>query len=442
MSPAPRFLGSEVKRIEDPRLLRGQARYLDDLTLAGVAHASVLRSPHAHARIRRLDVSRAQKHPGVYAVFTAPDLEGEMKPKPLILAPPNTKIPRRFCLARERVRFVGEPVAFVVAVDRATARDAADLIDVEYEPLPVVVDAEAAAAPGGPQLWDEAPGNVAYEFAWSAGDVAEAFARAHRVASCRFVNQRLAAVPLEPRGCLAQWQAGALTFWQSTQGPHKTKALVAETFGIPEHVIRVIAPEVGGGFGVKFGLYDEDVLTIFAARRIGRPVKWVETRSESMLATIHGRGQVHQGELAIAHDGSFLGLRVVGLGDMGAHLEGFTCLPPVLCGRLVPGAYRIPAASYTVRGVFTNKTPTGPYRGAGRPEAAFIIERLVDLAARELAMDPVEIRKLNFVRDGDFPFKSLSGLTYDSGRYALTLDRALEILDYKGIRACSARIPL
>ncbi|MGH7325775.1 MAG: xanthine dehydrogenase family protein molybdopterin-binding subunit, partial [Candidatus Rokuibacteriota bacterium] len=337
-------------------------------------------------------------------------------------------------------RFVGDPVAFVVADDRATARDAADLVQVEYDPLEPVVDAETAAGPGAPSIYSEAPGNVAYEHAWSTGDVAGALARAPRVVRCRFVNQRLAALPLEPRGCVAQWQAGALTFWTSTQGAHKTRSLLAETLGVPEHVVRVIAPEVGGGFGVKFGLYDEEILTAFAARKLGRPVKWIETRSESMMATFHGRGQVHLGELAVAADGAFLGLRVEGIGDLGAHLEGFTCLPPILCGRLITGAYRIPAASYRVRGVFTTKSPTGPYRGAGRPEAAFIIERLADLAARELGLDPVAVRKKNLVRDGDFPFKSPSGLTYDSGRYALTLDRALEILGYEKIRDEQSRL--
>jgi aerobic carbon-monoxide dehydrogenase large subunit len=440
MSPAPRFVGSEVKRLEDPRLLRGQAQYVDDLQLAGLAHGYVLRSPHAHARILRLDTAEAETLAGIYAVVTARDLQGAMKPKPLILAPPNTTNPPRLVLAGDRVRFVGDPVAFVVAADRATARDAADLVQVEYEPLPPVVDPEAALQPGAPQLYAEAPGNVVYEHAWSTGDVAAAFARAHRVVRGRFLNQRLAALPLEPRGCVAQWQAGALTFWTSTQGAHKTKSLLAETFGIPEQLIRVIAPEVGGGFGVKFGLYDEEVLAVFAARRLGRPLKWIETRSESMLATFHGRGQVHTGELAVASDGAFLGLRVEGVGDLGAHLEGFTCLPPILCGRLITGAYRISAASYRTRGVFTTKSPTGPYRGAGQPEAAYIIERLVDLAARALGLDPVEIRTKNLVRDSDFPFRSASGLTYDSGRYRLTLDKALEIVGYDKLRGEQARL--
>jgi aerobic carbon-monoxide dehydrogenase large subunit len=434
MSPAPRFVGSEVKRLEDPRLIRGQAQYTDDLVFSGLAHAAVVRSPHAHARLARVDVSRAAAHPGVLAVFTARDLAGAMQPRPLILAPPGIKNPARLCLAADVVRFAGEPVAFVVALDRATARDAADLVEVDYAPMAPVMDPEGAAAPGAPQLYADVPGNVAYEFAWTAGDVAAAFAGAHRVVRCRVVNQRLCALPLETRGCVAQWQAGALTFWQSTQGAHKTKALLAETLGIAEHAVRVITPEVGGGFGVKFGLHDEEALTAFAARKLGRAVKWIETRSEHMVATNHGRGMAHTGELAVGRDGAVLGLRVTGVGDLGAHLEGFTALPPILCGRLITGAYRVPAASYAVRGVFTNRTPTGPYRGAGRPEASFIIERLMDLAARALAMDPVEIRRKNFVRDEDFPFKTLSGLTFDSGRYALTLDKALDLLDYKDFR--------
>jgi carbon-monoxide dehydrogenase large subunit len=440
MSPAPRFVGSEVKRLEDPRLIRGQAQYVDDLALPGLAHASVVRSPHAHARIVRLDAAEAEKLAGAYLVLTARDLQGAVADKPLILAPPNTNNPSRLVLATDRVRFVGDPVAFVVAADQATARDAADLVQVEYEPLDPVVDPATAVAPGAPQLYPEAPGNVAYEHAWSTGDVAAAFTGAHRVVRGRFVNQRVAALPMEPRGCVAHWQAGALTFWVSTQGAHKTKDLLAATLGVPEHTIRVIAPEVGGGFGVKFGLYDEELLTAFAARRLGRPVKWIETRSESMMATIHGRGQVHTAELAVAEDGRFLGLRIEGLGDMGAHLEGFTCLPPLLCGRLITGAYRIPAASYRTRGVFTTTSPSGPYRGAGRPEAAYMIERLADLAARELGLDPVEIRRRNLVRDADFPFKSPSGLTYDSGRYGLTLDRALELLGYEDVRAEQARL--
>ena len=439
MSPAPRFVGSEVKRIEDPRLLRGQAQYVDDLAPPGLAHAWVVRSPHAHARLTRLDTAAAAALPGVYAVLTARDLAGLVRPKPLILAPPGTRVPARLPLAGDRVRFVGEPVAFVVAADRATARDAADLVAVEYEPLPPVVDPEQALEPDAPQIWPEAPGNVAYEHAWSAGDVEAAFARAHRVVGVRLVNQRLVALPLEPRGCLAHWQAGALTFWTSTQGAHKTRSLLAQTLGVPEHAIRVIAPEVGGGFGVKFGLYDEEVLTAVAARRLGRPVKWVETRREHMQATVHGRAQVHTAELAVDRDGTFLGLRVTGLGDMGAHLEGFTCLPPILCGRLVSGAYRIGAVSYATRGVFTTRTPTGPYRGAGRPEAAYLIERLADLAARALDLDPVEIRRRNFVRDQDFPFRSPSGLTYDSGRYGATLDLALARLDYAAFRKEQAR---
>jgi carbon-monoxide dehydrogenase large subunit len=427
-----------VRRLEDPRLLRGEARFVEDVELAGLAHAWVVRSPHAHARVVRLETGRAARAAGVHLVLTARDLGGLRNPKPLILAPPGTVHPPRLPLAGERVRCVGEPVAFVVAASRAQARDAAELVEVEYEPLPPVVDPEQALAPGAPQLYPEAPGNLAYEHAWAAGDLDAAWARAHRVIRGRFVNPRVAALPLETRGCVAHWQAGALTFWTSTQSAHKTRSLLAEALGVPEHAVRVIAPEVGGGFGVKFGLYDEEILTAVAARRLGRPVKWIETRSESFVATVHGRGQVHAAELAVAADGTFLGLRVEGIGDLGSHLEGFTCLPPLLCGRLVTGAYRIPAAQYRVRGAFTTTTPTGPYRGAGRPEAAYIIERLADMAARELGLDPAEIRRRNFI--DAFPWKTPSGLTYDSGRYAHTLDRALALVDYAGVRAEQARL--
>ncbi|TPW17313.1 MAG: aldehyde oxidase and xanthine dehydrogenase molybdopterin binding protein, partial [Elusimicrobia bacterium] len=404
--PAPRFVGSAVKRLEDPRLIQGQAQYVDDLAFPGTLHAVLLRSPYSHARLSHLDVSDALKQPGVLAVLTAKDIAGKIRQKPLMISPPGLRYPPRLPLAQDEARFVGEPVALVVAAEKYQARDAADLIRVEYEPLPVVTDPEAALLPGAPKVYRTG----------------------------RFVNQRLAPLPLEPRGCLALYQGGALTFWTSTQMPHRAKSMLAETLGLPEHQIRVIAPEVGGGFGCKVGLYDEEVLAAFAAIKLGRPVKWIETRSESMVATTHGRGQTHEAELAVARDGTFLALRVRGVADLGACLEAFTAGPPLLCGRLITGAYRIPAASYTLRGAFTNKTPTAAYRGAGRPEGSFIIERMTDLAAAELGMDPVEIRKKNFIRPEDFPYKTPSGLTYDSGRYAFTLDKALEILDYPKFR--------
>lgn len=439
MAPAPRFVGSAVKRLEDPRLIQGQAQYVDDLALPGTLHAFVLRSPYAHARIENLDASETLSQPGVLAVLTTDDVAGKVRQKPLMISPPGLKNPPHLPLARDEVRFVGEPVALVLATEKYQARDAAELIRVEYEPLPPVTDPEEAAKPGAPKVYAELPDNVAYTHAWKTGDLDAAFAKADRIVRGRFVNQRLAPLPLEPRGCLALFQGGMLTLWTSTQMPHRARAMLAETLDLPEHQIRVIAPEVGGGFGCKVGLYDEEVLVAFATLTLQRPVKWIETRSESMTATTHGRGQIHEAELAVALDGTFLGLKVTGVADLGAHLEAFTAGPPLLCGRLITGAYRIPAASYTLSGVFTTKTPTAAYRGAGRPEGSFIIERMADLAARELGLDPAEIRRKNFIRPEDFPYKTPSGLTYDSGRYALTLDRALEILDYAQSRAEQAQ---
>ncbi|MBI3965318.1 MAG: molybdopterin-dependent oxidoreductase [Chloroflexi bacterium] len=430
MALAPRFVGSSVKRLEDPRLIQGQAQYVEDLVLPRLAHAYVLRSPHAHARIARLDTAAATQVPGVYAVLTGRDVAGRLAAKPLMVAPPGAKNPDRGPLAVDRVRFVGTPVAFVVAIDEAVARDAAERIEVEYDALPAVVDPEAALGAGAPQLYDD--GNLAYEHQYTTGDVAGAFAQAAHVVKIRLVNQRVAPLPLEPRGCVAQWQAGLLTVWISSQMPHRVRAMLATVLGLPEHQIRVIAPEVGGGFGCKVGLYDDELLTAYAATTLGRPVKWIERRSESMVATIHGRGQVHEAELAVAADGTFLALRVTGVGDMGAHLEAFTAGPPLLTGRLISGAYRIPAASYTLRGAFTNKTPTAAYRGAGRPEASYLIERLADLAARATGIDPLEIRRRNFIEE--FPHKAPSGLVYDSGRYGVTVDRALEHFDYAAFR--------
>lgn len=255
--PAPRFVGSAVKRLEDPRLIQGQAQYVDDLAFPGTLHAVLLRSPYAHARLAHLDVSDALKQPGVLAILTAKDIAGKIRQKPLMISPPGLRYPPRLPLAQDEARFVGEPVALVVAAEKYQARDAADLIRVEYEPLPVVTDPEAALLPGAPKVYRDLPDNLAYEHSWKTGDQDGAFAKAHRVVTGRFVNQRLAPLPLEPRGCLALYQGGALTFWTSTQMPHRAKSMLAETLGLPEHQIRVIAPEVGGGFGCKVGLYDE-----------------------------------------------------------------------------------------------------------------------------------------------------------------------------------------
>jgi carbon-monoxide dehydrogenase large subunit len=423
--------------VEDPRLLQGQARFVDDLQLPGLLHLAFVRSPHAHAEISGRDVGAARGAPGVALVLTGLDLSG-LAPKPMTVAPAGYRVPPHTPLAVDAARYVGQPVAAVVAADRYGARDAADLVEIAYRPRPPVLDPVEALRPGAPRVHAALDSNLAFEHGYTAGDVEGAFRRAAHVVSGRFVHQRVAPLPLETRGCVARFEGGELTVWISTQMAHHVRAELAVVFGLPEPRIRVIAPDVGGGFGCKGGLYDDELVTVAAALRLGRPVKWIETRSESLLATVHGRGQVHEAELAVAADGAFLALRVRGVADLGAHPETFSASPPLLTTRLVTGAYRIPAAQVSVRGAYTHKTPTAAYRGAGRPEAAYVIERLADLAAEALGQDPVEIRRRNLVRPEDFPYRAPSGLTYDSGRYEVTLDRALELGDYAGARALQA----
>jgi len=435
---APRFLGARVKRVEDPRFLRGQAQYVADLQPAGLLHLVFVRSPHAHAEVTRIDVAAAAGASGVAAVLTAADV-AHLTPKPIAIQPPGLRVPPHAPLAAHTVRYAGQPVAAIAAADPYGARDAADLVQIEYAPRSPAVDPARALEPGSPLVHPSLDSNLAFEHAWTAGDVDGAFSRAAHVVQGRFPHPRLAAVPLEPRGCMARYDGRLLTVWISTQMPHAVRADLAVVFGLPEHRIRVIAPDVGGSFGCKTGVYDDEIVTVAAALRLGRPVKWIETRSENLLVTSHGRGQVHEAALAVGADGTFLALRVQGLADLGAYPETFSASPPLLAGRLVTGAYRIPAASVVVRGVYTHKTATAAYRGAGRPEAAYLIERLADLAADALGIDPVEIRRRNFIRPEDFPYAVPSGLTYDTGRYALTLDRALTLAGYEECRAVQAR---
>ncbi|HLN11955.1 MAG TPA: molybdopterin cofactor-binding domain-containing protein [bacterium] len=436
--PAPRFVGARVKRVEDPRFLRGHAQYVGDLRTAGLLHLVFIRSPHAHARLVGVRTDLAAAAPGVAAVLTGVDL-ASLTPKPIAIRPAGLHVVPHTPLAQDVVRYVGQPVAAVVATDEYRARDAAALVDVAYEPLPSVVDPERALEPGAPRVHPRLESNLAFEHGWAAGDVEGAFRDAAQVVHGRFVHPRVAAAPMEPRGCMARYDGSQLTVWISTQLPHTMRADLSVVFGLPEHRIRVIAPEVGGSFGCKTLLYDDEIVTVSAALRLGRPVKWVETRSENFLATAHGRAQVHEASLAVGADGTFLAIRMQGVADLGAYPETFTAGPPLLAGRLVTGAYRIPAASVTVRGVYTHKTPTAAYRGAGRPEAAYLIERLADLAADALGLDPAEIRRRNFIRPEEFPYRVPSGITYDTGRYAFTFARALAAADYDACRASQAR---
>ncbi|HYM69209.1 MAG TPA: xanthine dehydrogenase family protein molybdopterin-binding subunit [bacterium] len=436
--PVPRFVGARVKRVEDPRLLRGQAQYVGDLHLPGLLHLVFVRSPHAHARVRGVETGTARELSGVVGVLTGPDV-AHLAPKPIAIQPPGLRTPPHAPLAVNDVRYVGQPVAAVAAVHPYVARDAADLVQVDYDPLPAVVDPERALDPQAPLVHPALESNLAFEHGWTDGDVDGAFRRATRVIEGRFVHPRVAAMPLEPRGCVARYDGHLLTVWMSTQMPHHVRADLSAVFDVPQHRIRVIAPEVGGSFGCKTGLYDDEIVTVSAALRFGCPVKWIETRSENLVATAHGRGQVHEAALAVGADGRFLAVKVRGVADLGAYPETFSASPPLLAGRLITGAYRIPAASVVLRGVYTHRSPTAAYRGAGRPEAAYLIERLADLAAEEMGLDPAEIRRRNFIRPEEFPYRVPSGLTYDTGRYAFTLERALALARYDECRVMQAQ---
>ena len=434
-----RLFGSSVKRREDPRMITGRGMYTDDVKLPGMSYMAILRSPYAHARIRGINTTRARQHPGVYAVFTGKDIEGKVAPIPCAWLIPDSdlKLPPYHALATDTVRFTGDGVAAVVANSPYVARDALDMIEVDYESLPVVTTQEAALAAGAPQLHEEAPGNQAFHWKFSFGEPQKAIEEGEVVLRERFVQQRLIPNAMEPRGDVAQWDPGMgeMTLYSTSQNPHIARFLLSVTNGLPENKIRVISRDVGGGFGSKIPFYPGDALTAFAARETGRPVKWIETRSENYLATIHGRDQVIEVEMAARRDGTITGLRVKNWANMGAYLSTASPgVPTWLFALIVPGCYDIKHYACDVYGAFTNTTPTDAYRGAGRPEAAFLIERMVDLLARELHMDPADVRRKNFVPKDAFPYTSAGTLQYDSGDYEGTLDKALEMVDYPALR--------
>jgi carbon-monoxide dehydrogenase large subunit len=439
------IFGASVRRREDPRLITGRATFIDDIVLPGMLHAAILRSPHAHARIRSINVERARAHPGVVAVFTGADLQGKVGNIACAWLIPNAdlKLPPHPPLAVDRVRYVGDGVAVVVAEDRYTAHDALELIEVDYEVLPAVVSVEKAIEPGAPQLHDEAPGNVAFRWKVSGGDVDRAFSEAEVVVKERLVHQRLIPNAMETRGCVASWHRGSgeLTVWATSQNPHIHRFLMSGDLGIPEHKLRVITPEIGGGFGSKIPHYPDETIIAFCAMQLNRPVKWIEDRRENYTATTHGRDHVQDVEICGRRDGTITGLRARILAGMGAYLStAAPGVPTILCGLMMNGAYKIPHILCETVGVLTNTTPVDAYRGAGRPEMTFLVERMVDLFAREIGMDPVEVRRKNFIQAHEFPYTTSTGLTYDSGNYELTLNRALEILDYQAARAEQARL--
>ncbi len=439
-----RAFGASIKRKEDPRLITGEARYLEDLNLTGTLHAAILRSPFAHARIKSIDTSQAAAHPGVVAVFTGHDFM-DLNPLPAAWvvtgADVHTNTPR--ALEVEKVTHVGQGVAVVVAEDRYTAQDALGLIHVDWETLPVVVDAKMATEPGAPLVHENAPNNVCLD--WSIGDQGatdQALGEADVVVRQSLVNQRLIPNPMEARGCMAQYDpAGqAYTVWMTSQAPHVMRLLMtAFVFGIPENKMRVISPQVGGGFGTKIFLYPEYVLVAALAKKVGAPVKWMETRSENYVATTHGRDHITDIEVGATKDGRIQGLKVHTYANLGGTLSTIaTGIPTTLYGRLLSGAYKIPHFYCNVKGVYTNTSMVDAYRGAGRPEATYVVERAMDLVAAELGMDPSEIRRKNFIQPEDFPYAPadniLAGLKYDSGNYEGTLDLALNMVGYEDFR--------
>ncbi|HVB20957.1 MAG TPA: molybdopterin cofactor-binding domain-containing protein [Ktedonobacteraceae bacterium] len=442
------MLGTPIKRREDPRLITGQATYVDDIKIPGMLHMSVLRSPYGHARINSINTDAARSHPGVVAVYTAQDLKGVVGniavavPLGLIANGMGT----RGALAEGKVRFYGDPVAVVIADDRYTARDARDLIEVDYEPLPAAIDLEKAMQPDAPILYEEFDTNVAFGMHPPTDEIdkvfADTIANGGIVAKTRLVNQRLAPAPMETRGVVAEFRKAGktLTVWSSSQIPHLLRNILAATVGLPQHQVRVIVPEVGGGFGCKLNVYPEELVAAFASMKTGHAVKWIEDRSENLAATIHGRDQIDYVEVAATKEGKITGLKIYGISDLGSYSQIFTDVIMIAFGFPVAGgAYDIPVVHLSADIVFTNKAPTDAYRGAGRPEATYAVERAIDLVAYELGKDPTEVRKLNFIKKDQFPYKSAAGAVYDTGDYIIALDKAMEMVDYPNLRAEQAR---
>lgn len=429
---ATKYVGARVLRKEDPRLITGTSTYTDDIVLPGMVHAHLVRSPHAHARITRIDAAAAKRAPGVVAVLTGAETAGTGT-LPLFVNVPGIKQSKHFPLAADKARYAGDAVAVVVAESRAAAKAAAALVQVDYEPLPVVVDAEKALEPGAPIVHEELGTNLACTYPFKAGDVDAAFRDADIVVRQRIVNQRLIPNAMEPRSVVAKVEGEVLTLWSTTQIPHFVQLFAAINLGFSQNRVRVIAPEVGGGFGSKLNVYAEELLVPFLAKTLGRPVKWTEERREGYLATTHGRDMVHDAEIAAKRDGTILGLRVRTVANMGGYLQAFAPISAtILHVFIIPGAYRIRAFDCEVRAAYTNTTPIDAYRGAGRPEATYLIERMIDRLADEIGMDPAEVRRRNFVPPDAYPYTSISTLVYDSGNYRPALDRALEIADYAG----------
>src|SRR6266404_3397338 len=443
-------IGQPVRRVEDRRFITGRGRYLDDLNRPRQAYAFMLRSPHAHARIRAVDTAAAMSAPGVLAVYTEEHLARDgLGTIPCLSAVTNrdgspSATPPHPAIARDRVRHAGDTVAMVVAESVAAGRDSAELIAVDYEPLSAAVDTEHALDPGQPQVWDEAPGNLCFD--WEVGDGAalgQAMTGARHRIVLELVNNRVIVNSMEPRGAIGEYDPGedAYTLWSSTQGSHFLRNLLAESvFKIPENRIRVVTPDVGGGFGMKLFLYPEHVLVLWAAKKLGRAVKWAPERSDAFMTDTQGRDNVTRLELALDDELRFLALDVEILANMGAYLSNFAPEIPTVSGAVMhSGVYAIPAIHVGVKGVFTNTVPVDAYRGAGRPEAAHAIERLIDHAARRLGVAPQELRRRNFITPEAMPYSTPLGINYDSGEFARNMDQALAAADAAGFPARRAQ---
>ncbi|HEU0113059.1 MAG TPA: xanthine dehydrogenase family protein molybdopterin-binding subunit, partial [Thermomicrobiales bacterium] len=432
LKPAPPWIGRDLKRSEDPRLIAGQGCYLEDLRIPDMVDVALVRSIYPHARIRSIDADAARTMPGVLAVLTAADL-------PDLGSVPvggDLKIPPHPPLASDRVRFVGDPLVAIVAETRMQAEDALDAIAVDYEPLPPVVDARAAIAPGAPLVHEEFGTNVSLTSEFTTGDVDAAFAAAEHRLAVHVGHSRVAALPLEPRGGIGLYDpdSGQYTLWLSTQAAWTERTDLAQALAVPEEQIRVITPDVGGAFGAKMTAYREDILLLALARLVGRPVRWLATRSEDLQASMHGREASTDGDVAFDGNGRIRALRLRTVANFGAYLMKYTGGSALRMLSFVTGAYTIEHLQSEVIGVFTHTGPMGPYRGAGRPEAAYFIERAMSDVAHALGMDQAEIRRRNFIPPAAFPYRNAAGKVYDSGNYDLALDRAVAMIDIDATR--------
>ncbi|MEA2146221.1 MAG: aerobic carbon-monoxide dehydrogenase large subunit, partial [Solirubrobacteraceae bacterium] len=429
------YIGQRLRRKEDPPLITGKGQYTDDMVLPGMLYVAVVRSPEAHAKIISIDASAALARPGIHAVLTAEDLDLAAG-MPMAWVPPGVEIktPEHWPLARGEVKHVGQAVAAVFGEDKYAVVDAAEDVFVEYEPLPVVVDPEAALKEGATLVHEEFGTNQTHQWGLGSEDMDVAWEEADVVIERRIVNHRVHGAPIEPRACIAEYRAGYLTLWTTTQIPHLTRSFLAGSMQMGEDRIRVVAPDVGGGFGVKLNHYPEEAIACAASRKLGRPIKWTETRSEHMTSTIHGRDQIDYVKMGVKRDGTITGIHINVIADLGAYFLLLTPFIPSFTAFVAGGCYKIPRVRTDITGVFTNKFPTDATRGAGRPEATHLLEMMVDQAAAEIGVSPIEIRRKNFIPKEDFPAEVAVGVIYDSGDYHGTLDKLLSKLDLDALQ--------